>query len=581
MHYLGYFVVYMRLYFPKKGLFIFFCALLITCKTEKPADTIIYHGNIYTVDPDQPQAQAVAIRDGILVYVGSDEGVANFKGDSTRMIDAEGKFVMPGFIEGHGHFPGLGGSLMNLNFIKTKSWDEIVSMVQERIKTAKPGEWIIGRGWHQEKWTQPLFASVHGYPMHDALSAISPNNPVILEHASGHGVFANKMAMDMAGVSKETPNPKGGAIVRDDQGDAIGMFEETAQSIINQVYNHYLKNQPPEELERIWHQGIELASQECLSKGVTSFQDAGSSFQEMDWFKALAESGKLRLRLWSMLSQPKEDEYNLLAAFPKIGLGNDFFTCRAIKSYVDGALGSYGAWLLSPYSDRQDNFYGQNTGEISIINTTADLCIQHGLQLCVHAIGDRANREILDLMEHHFTEHPELKDLRWRIEHSQHLDTADIPRFGRLGVIASMQGIHCTSDAPFVVKRLGEFRARTGAYAWKSLLQSGAVVSNGTDVPVEDVDPIECFYATVTRTRVDNGLVFFPEQKLSRAEAIYSYTMAPAFAAFEEKTKGSVTVGKWADLVVLSQDLAHCPDEDIMKTQVLQTIVGGKIEYHR
>ena len=226
MHYLGYFVVYMRLYFPKNGLFIFFCALLITCKTEKPADTIIYHGNIYTVDPDQPQAQAVAIRDGILVYVGSDEGVANFKGDSTRMIDAEGMFVMPGFIEGHGHFPGLGGSLMNLNFIKTKSWDEIVSMVQERIKTAKPGEWIIGRGWHQEKWTQPLFASVHGYPMHDALSAISPNNPVILEHASGHGVFANKMAMDMAGVSKETPNPKGGAIVRDDQGGIQSLSQE-------------------------------------------------------------------------------------------------------------------------------------------------------------------------------------------------------------------------------------------------------------------------------------------------------------------------------------------------------------------
>ena len=566
----------------KPGVILLILLLLAGCKSELPADLILLNGNIYTGDRENPNARALAVREGKLIYVGDEAGAKKFAGTSTEMVDAGGKFVMPGFIEGHGHFAGLGGSLINLNFIKTKSWDEIVSMVAEKAKTAKPGEWIIGRGWHQEKWTQPLFASVHGYPMHDALSAVSPENPVLLGHASGHGSFANKKAMELAGITRETPDPKGGTIVRDARGDAIGMFEERAQGIIYQAYNAYLKTQSPEQLEKIWHNGIELAQEECLRKGVTSFQDAGSSFQEMEWYKALAEQNKLKVRLWAMLRQNSRDlTGNALNPFPWIGLGNDHFTMRAVKADVDGALGSYGAWLLAPYSDRSDQFYGQNTTEVSEVDAVARLCIDHGLQLCVHAIGDRANREVLDLMERHFEANPEKKDLRWRIEHSQHLDTADIPRFAELGVIASMQGIHCTSDAPFVVKRLGEFRARTGAYAWNSLLQAGAVVTNGTDTPVEDVDPLASFYASVTRTRSDNGLRFFPEQKMSREEALHSYTLAAAFSAFEEDTKGSLSPGKWADFILVSEDLVLCPEEAILKTEVLKTWVGGKLVYSK
>lgn len=556
------------------------CLAVLSCQKQIPADLIVLDGNIYTAEGDTAFAQAMAVRDGKIIFVGDSIRALGLKGDQTEVFRANGNFIMPGFIEGHGHFAGLGGSLINLNFIKTKSWDEIVAMVAEKAKTAKPGEWIIGRGWHQEKWTQPLFASVHGYPLHDALSAVSPDNPVLLSHASGHGSFVNAKAMQLAGITKETPDPKGGTIVRDAQGNAIGMFEERAQGIIRQAYNIYLKSLPPQQLEKIWQEGIGLAQDECLKKGVTSFQDAGSSFQEMEWYKILAEQNKLKIRLWAMLRHSsKELTGDALKTFPWIGLGNDHFTMRAVKSDVDGALGSYGAWLLAPYSDRQDVFYGQNTTEISEVSATAQICMDRGLQLGVHAIGDRANREVLDLMQTLFNAHPDKKDLRWRIEHAQHLDTADIPRFAQLGVIAAMQGIHCTSDAPFVVKRLGEFRSRSGAYAWHSLLQTGAVVTNGTDTPVEDVDPLASLYASVTRKRADNGLTFFPEQRMTRREAIHSYTQAAAYSAFEDQIKGSLSVGKWADFIVLSNDLVHCSDDDILNTQVLKTWVSGKLLY--
>jgi len=483
---------------------------------------------------------------------------------------------MPGFIEGHGHFSGLGQSLMNLNFLKSKSWAEIVAMVAEKAKTAKPGEWIVGRGWHQEKWETPLDKQVLGYPYHDALSAMSPNNPVLLRHASGHGLFANAKAMELAGVSKETPNPKGGEIVRDARGEAIGVFEERAMGIISAAYQAYRDSLSEADLKKEWLKGIELAEQECLLKGVTSFQDAGSSQQEIQWYKELAEAGKLDLRLWAMIRHQYPELKDKLGGLPIINAGNHFFTCRAIKSEVDGALGSFGAWLLRPYSDKSD-FHGQNTTPIENVEAIAKLATDNDLQLCVHAIGDRANQEVLNIFEKNLNGK---KDLRWRIEHAQHLDPADIPRFAKMGAIASMQGIHCTSDAPFVVKRLGEQRACNGAYAWRALLDAGAVVSNGTDAPVEDVSPLESFYATVTRKRFAVPKIeFFPEQKLTRAEAIHSYTLACAYAAFEEQDKGSLEVGKWADLVVLSKDLLNCSDEEILQTQVMMTVVGGKVKH--
>ncbi|MCB0685284.1 MAG: amidohydrolase, partial [Saprospiraceae bacterium] len=328
-----------------------------------------------------------------------------------------------------------------------------------------------------------------------------------------------------------------------------------------------------------WYEGIKLADQECLENGITSFQDAGSSFEWIDRYKKLAEQGELDVRLWVMIRQSADDMKDRLEGFPWIGLGDQMLTVRAIKSDVDGALGSFGAWLLAPYADKPD-FVGQNTTQVSEVEAVADLAYQYGLQLCVHAIGDRANREVLNIYQKYYEKAVATQqDLRWRIEHAQHLAVEDIPRFAEMGVIAAMQGIHCTSDAPFVEKRLGYDRARQGAYAWRSLLDAGAVIANGTDAPVEDVNPIESFYASVTRKRIDNGFEFFPEQAMTRYEALRSYTIDAAYAGFEEDVKGSIEQGKLADFTILSQNLLQCSDEDVLKAKVLYTIVGGKIKY--
>ena len=565
---------------------LFSLLFLFSCQTknEDHADTILMNGNVYTVDEKQPTAQAIAIKDGLIQAVGTNEEIEKWKTENTKIIDLNGQFTMPGFIEGHGHFSGLGYSLIDLNFLKSKNWNEIVEAVAEKAKSAKPGEWIIGRGWHQEKWNETLERHVNGYPYHDHLSEAAPNNPVMLRHASGHGLIANQAAMDMAGVSRETPDPSGGRIVRDASGEAIGVFEETAMSIINRIHEEYLETLSPEEQKARWYEGISLAETECLSNGITSFQDAGSSFEEIDRYKAMAEKGELDLRLWAMVRRPSEELKDKLGGFPIIDAGNRFFTCRAIKTAFDGALGSFGAWMLADYNDKP-GFQGQNTVPIEEVKAIAALARDHNMQLCVHTIGDRANRELLNLMEElTAAEGKDLKSLRWRSEHAQHIDPQDIPRFASLGVIAAMQGIHCTSDAPFVVKRLGEERARTGAYPWRSLLDAGAIINNGTDAPVEDVSALESFYASVTRRRhqpKDQGLELFPEQKMTRAEAINSYTLANAYSAFEENWKGSITPGKVADIVVLSNDLMKCQDEEILQTEVVLTMVNGVVKYER
>jgi predicted amidohydrolase YtcJ len=541
------------------------------------ADTILINGNIYTVDEDNPRAEALAIQGDRIMKVGTTAEIEALKGDSTTVYDLEGRFVMPGFIEGHGHFSGLGNSLLNLNFLRSESWDEVIAAVEERVKTAKPGEWIIGRGWHQEKWNKTPERNVLGYPFHDDLSAVSPDNPVFLNHASGHAAFANAKAMELAGITSETPDPFGGEIIRDSRGEPIGVFEETAENLIGRAYQEYRATLSEEDKLAEWYKMIELAEQECLENGITSFQDAGSSFAEIDRYIGLAEDGELDVRLWVMISGRQDDLAEKAAEFPKIGVGENFLTVRAIKGYMDGALGARGAWLLEPYTDKPDS-YGKNTTPIEDLVEWGEVAFDNGLQYCVHGIGDRGNQEILNIFEEQFKTDPSKTGLRWRIEHAQHLDTSDIPRFKELGVIASMQGIHCTSDAPYVVDRLGEERARYGAYPWRSLLDAGVIVANGTDAPVEDVSALESFYASVTRKRSDSGMEFFPEQKMTRAEAIYSYTLGNAYAAFEEEIKGSLTEGKLADIVVLSNDLLNCPEEEILNTEILHTFVGGELK---
>ncbi|WP_282782981.1 amidohydrolase [Phaeodactylibacter xiamenensis] len=546
--------------------------------TGQFADTLIINGNIYTVDTLLPGAEAVALRAGRIIEVGSTADVMALRGDSTEVIDLQGRFMMPGFIEGHGHFSGLGYSLINLNFLNTSSWEEIVQMVAEAAEQAEPGEWIVGRGWHQEKWTETPSPSVLGYPYHDALSAVSADNPVMLRHASGHSLFANAKAMELAGVTAETPDPSGGEVVRDSRGKAIGVFEERAMSLINAAYDDYRAGLSEEAKTKEWYRAIELAEEECLKKGVTSFQDAGSKYFELERYEQMAEAGELDLRLWAMVRHSYEEMKDNLEGYPKIDIGNHYFTCRAIKSEVDGALGAFGAWLLRAYNDKK-GFTGQNTTPISEVKNIAQLAMDNDMQMCVHAIGDRANRVVLNIYEEQFNANPAKENLRWRIEHAQHLDTADIPRFREMGIIASMQGIHCTSDAPFVEKRLGRERSRLGAYPWRSLLDEGVIIANGTDAPVEDVDPLLSFYASVTRKRADNGFEFFPEQRMTREEAIHSYTLGNAYAGFEENFKGSVTKGKAADFVVLSQDLVNCTDEEILQSKVLMTMVDGQVRY--
>lgn len=552
--------------------------LIVACSSPKPAEPasmVLYNGNFFTADSTLPQATAVAIRGDSILFVGDDTGAKALAGAGTELIDLQGAFAMPGFIEGHGHFLGFGQSLQNLNLMHTTSWEEITSLVAEKAKDTPDGDWIEGRGWHQEKWDTSPGRTVNGYPYHDALSAAAPGHPVVLKHASGHALMANARALELAGISRETPDPVGGRIVRDVRGNLTGVFEENAMDLITKPLNDWKNKRTEAEKQAAFERTVELAAQACLKKGITSFQDAGSSFWEIEQFARLAQNGKLPLRLWVMIGQPQAQDFEKLAKFPQLGLGNGHLTVRAVKAYLDGALGSYGAWLLAPYSDKPGHL-GQNTTPVEDIRRLAAECRKHGLQLCVHAIGDRANREVLDIYAAAANAPAQTNDLRWRIEHAQHIDPQDIPRFGQSGVIASVQAIHCTSDAPFVVKRLGEERARSGAYPWRSLLDSGARLANGTDVPVEDADPFANIYASVTRKRADNALEFYPEQKMTREEALLAYTIWNAYAAFEENEKGSLKPGKRADIVVLSEDLLRCAPEKILTAQVLRTIVGGK-----
>ncbi|MEO7270853.1 MAG: amidohydrolase [Vicinamibacterales bacterium] len=551
-------------------------ALSATAPTRQrvaPATLVVTNARIVTVEDAQPEAEAIAIGGDRIVALGSRAEIARYVGPSTQVIDAQGQLVTPGFIEGHGHFNGVGEAQLSLKLMDATSWDAIVAMVEAAVKTAKPGQWIVGRGWHQEKWTSAPTPNVEGFPTHASLDRVSPDNPVVLTHASGHASFVNGKAMELSGITKATLSPDGGEVLKDPAGEPTGLLREKAESLIRQA--------PPSPEERMARarKVLELADREVLSKGVTSFQDAGASFATIDLMKTMVDERAIGVRLWVMVREGNEAEAPKLAQYRMIDYGAGHLTVRAIKRQIDGALGSRGAWLLDPYSDKSDSA-GLNTTTVESIRDTAKLAIANGYQLCVHAIGDRANRETLNIFEDTFKANPDKKGLRWRVEHAQHLSPSDIPRFGLLGVIASMQGIHCTSDAPYVPARLGDRRAEEGAYVWQKLMKSGAIVSNGTDAPVEDVNPIANYYATVSR-RSKDGKVFYPDQRMTRAEALKSYTWNAAYAAFEEETRGSLKVGKYADLVVLSKDITTIPEAEIPTAQVMYTVVGGKVRYQR
>lgn len=538
----------------------------------EPATLVLNNGQVITVDDAMPAAQAIAVRGDLIVALGTNADINRYVGPNTRVIDLKGQMAMPGFIESHGHFTGIGRGKLNLELMNTKSWDEIVKMVGEAVAKAKPGDWIIGRGWHQEKWTSVPEPNVEGFPTHESLDKVSPNNPVLLTHASGHASFANAKAMELSGVTAKTPNPSGGEVLKDKAGNPTGLMRETASGLIRRP----APTGPAAEAEA--EKVIELANKEILSKGITSFQDAGSSFADVERFRKLVDDGRLQARLWVMIRGGGTVEQMKRARL--IDYGNRHLTVRAIKMAIDGALGSRGAWLLQPYMDKADSS-GLNTASVESVKAMAQVALDSDFQLCLHAIGDRANREVLNIYEEAFKKNNvNGKNVRWRVEHAQHIHRDDIPRFGQLGVIAAMQGIHATSDAPYVLARLGPERAEEGAYVWQKLMKSGATVTNGTDAPVEDVDPIPSYYATVTR-RLENGTVFYPDQKMSRIEGLKSYTIWAAYAGFEEKTKGSLVPGKLADITVLSKDITSVPDDQIRQAKVVYTIVGGKVVYQQ
>lgn len=545
---------------------------------QAPADLVLRGGTILTLDDACPEATAFAIQADKIAAIGAEKDIAPLVGPNTKIIDLAGRFAMPGFIEGHGHFFSLGDSKRKLDLTQATTWQNIIDLVAAQVKKTPPGQWIVGRGWHQGKWKSVPDPNVQSYPVHDALSSVSPDHPVLLTHGTGHMTFANAKAMELAGVTHASPEIAGGEILRDANGNPTGAFRENASRPIQQAYAKSLAGRTADQRRADQREEARLAAEECLKHGITTFQDAGSTTADVDLLRAMADEGQLPLRLWIMLDDNNDALARRLADYRTIVAAGGKITVRGIKRLIDGAIGTHGAWLLAPYDDLPTST-GNNTLPISSLERTADLAIQHNYQLCVHAIGDRANREVLDLFERTFKKHGvEGNRLRWRIEHAQHIDAADISRFGKLGVIASMQANHATSDGPFVVQRLGERRAKLGSYAWRSLLDAGATVINGTDVPVEPVNPLGSFYASVTR-KMANGEPFYAEQSMTRLEALRSYTRDAAYAAFEEDIKGTLAPGKLADIVILTNDLRTVRENQIQTTKVACTIIGGKIAY--
>jgi len=546
-----------------------------------PADLVLRGGKVATVDPVLGNAEAIAVNGYQVTAVGSNDEISAYIGPDTEVIELNGRFAMPGFIEGHGHYMGLGRARQILDLTGVSNWDEVVTMVAGAVDKAQAGEWIFGRGWHQDKWDRVPADAVDGVPRNDTLNAVSPNNPVSLRHASGHAGVFNDAALAAGGIDDETADPPGGTIVRTPDGRATGLMRETAQRLLNEAIGIYEGRLTPEEMEQIDRERVMLAGDEALAHGITSFHDAGSSFETIDFFRKLEEEGNLPVRLYVMVRRESDELMDqALPQYKMLPEGNDYLTVRSIKRQIDGALGSHGAWLLEPYEDLPDTA-GLVLESVEDIERTAELAVKHGFQLNTHAIGDRGVREVLDLYERVW-ERLDIdgKPLRWRIEHAQHIDPLDVPRFGDLGIIAAVQAIHGTSDGPWIPSRLGEARAKSTSQPWRDLFNTGAIVGNGTDVPVEPIDPISSYYASVSRMMI-NGEKFYPEHAMTREEALQTYTLNNAIAAFEEDIKGTLTPGKYADIVVLSQDLLTVEEAKIPETTVDITILGGEIKYRR
>ncbi len=527
------------------------------------ADTLYSGGTVYTLDASNAVKPSLCVR--------ADRIVAVERCQVDTVVDLAGATVIPGFNESHGHLMSLGFSKLRLDLSIVNNLDELVDSVARAVDSAEPGEWILGRGWHQSKWTPAPIEMISGFQTNRTLNEVSSDNPVYLVHASGHAAFVNDKALALAGIEDATRFSGDGEIIRDAQGRATGVLNERAQRLVSRII--------PEPTASQRQQALTLALQNLAEQGVTSFQDAGTGQQDIDLYKQFLAEGRLTSRVYVMLSGGND---TLLSEWmdrgPQIDLGDHRLTIRAIKLVADGALGSRGAWLLAPYSDRAGHV-GLPTMPLEEMRDISHLGYQNGFQVGIHAIGDRANREVLDVFDELFDGRD--RGVRFRIEHAQHIDPIDIPRFGQLGVIASMQGIHLSSDRPWAIDRLGQQRIEQGAYVWRKLIDSGAVLINGTDAPVEPVNAIASYYSLVSRKTLagvpEGG--FEPGQRLTRNEALRSYTTEAAYGAFEEEFKGSLEPGKVADFVVLDRDILKVAEQQILTTTILKTIVAGQVIY--
>ncbi len=543
----------------------------VTLRAAEPADILFLNGNVYTVNQRQPHAEAIGVKGERVTFVGSNADAQQFRGDSTRVIDLAGKTVVPGFTDSHCHIFGIGEREMNLNLEGTTTLKDFLAKVGERVAQTEHGKWITGRGWIETFWKPPQF------PTRADLDKIAPENPVFLTRADGHAAIANSAALKIAAVTRDTPDPFGGKILKDKHGEPTGMLLDKAQDLVDS------KIPPPSDTDR--EQALLVGVKREIELGWCEIQNAGSELPDQAILGRAFEANKIKLRIYNAAYGPGEAARQLLDIGPTVNAFAHHFTQRTIKVVFDGALGSRGAALLAPYSDKRDTS-GYLTQKPEELRPMFEEALRRGIQVETHAIGDRANRTILDLYEQAFNAVPaaarKIAAPRWRVEHAQILSAEDIPRFAKLGVIASMQPSHAISDLFFAPARLGIQRL-AGAYAWKSLIKSGATICAGSDAPVERGEPMIEFYAAVARKSIkgEQREGWHPEQAVTRDEALKMLTLNAAYAAFEENDKGTIEPGKLADLTVLSADIMKIAEPEILKTRSIMTVIGGEIVFSR
>jgi len=536
----------------------------------EPADVIFTNANVYTANDQQPNAEAVAVKGDRIVFVGSNAEVKKFQGAKTRVVDLHGATVLPGMTDAHHHLEGVGFREITLNLEGITNLQDFLAKVRARVDQAKPGEWVTGRGWIETFWTPPVF------PTRWDLDKVSPNNPLILERADGHGSVANSAALKIAGIDQNTASPFGGEVSKDKQtGEPNGMLLDAAQGLVRR----HVPPTSPADAER----AVVLGVQRDIGLGWTQVQDPGGSYADVGLYRKLYSEGKIKLRIYKVLSAPGKEAQRLLNEGPIIGAYGNRLTVRALKFYADGSLGSRSAALLAPYSDAPETSGFLTIKEENLLPMLEE-ALRKGIQCETHAIGDRGNRFILDEYEKALNAVPanqrKIANPRWRVEHSQIVNPADIPRFAKLGIIPSMQPSHAIGDLHFAPARLGIKRLE-GAYAWNSFIKSGVIVPGGSDAPVERGEPMIEFYAAVARKDLKgfSGAGWHPEEAVSRDQALKMFTIWPAYAAFEENVRGSIEVGKLADFTVLSADIMKIPEMDILKTHCVMTVIGGEIVF--